>query len=301
MASRAHVLSALSAVVATPVRADEPLASYTTFRIGGPADYLVTVNSSSELSEVLAILAAHDIAHVVIGSGSNLLVSDAGYRGAVIRLGEGFGALAVRGTSLVVGGSARLSAAVRLAAEQGLSGLEFAAGIPGTVGGAIAMNAGSRDVWIGSVVSSVSVLGADGAVVTLAPADVEWGYRTTSIRDHAVVLETTLTLTLGDPEMIQRAMAESLARRRATQPLDRPNAGSVFRNPPGDSAGRLIEACGLKGARVGGAEISTVHANFIVAGPGATAADVAALMDRAAGEVSARYGIELTPEIRLIG
>ena len=301
MANREDIALELSEALSSPVAVGAPLAPLTTIRTGGAADYLVTVNSADEIRAVLQILASHGIGHVTIGSGSNLLVADAGYPGAVLRLGAGFSSAVVDGTTIEAGGSTKLAQVVRLAASEGLTGLEFAAGIPGTLGGAIAMNAGSADEWIGRVVESVDVLTEDGELASWPADAIEWGYRTTSLRDRVTVLGASLRLAQGDSAEIAATMERSQARRKATQPLNRPNAGSIFRNPEGESAGRLIESCGLKGSRVGGAYISEVHANFIVTEPGATSSDVLALMERAAGEVKSRYGIELTPEIRLIG
>lgn len=291
---------------------DEPMARYTTYRVGGPAALVVTPDSTSALCEALDILAEYRVDVAVIGGGSNLLVSDDGFDGAVVRLGEGFKDLEVDGARIRAGGAISLARVVGAARDHGLTGLEYASGIPGTVGGAIAMNAGSGDVWIGSVVRSVtyvaqprtgieSASSAPTVPVTVLHDAVEWSYRSTSIRDHAVVTEVILELAHDDPEAVGERMAAATARRRSTQPLGLPNAGSVFRNPPGDSAGRLIEACGLKGYSVGGAEISPVHANFIVAHPGATASDVRGLIHYVQRKVVENFGVELTPEIRCLG
>lgn len=294
---------------------DEPMARHTTYRVGGSAAVLVTPDSVAALCEALDVLAECGVEVAVVGGGSNLLVSDAGFDGAVVKLGEGFQDLEVDGTRIRAGGALALARVVGAARDHGLTGLEYAHGIPGTVGGAIAMNAGSRDEWIGSMVRSVTYVvrpdapsdsGDSGAHVPTSPVtvfrdSVEWGYRSTSIRDRAVVTEVILELAHGDREAIGATMAAAAAKRRTTQPMGLPNAGSVFRNPPVDSAGRLIEASGLKGHRIGGAEVSTVHANFIVTHPGATASDVHGLMQHVQREVVEHFGVELTPEIRFLG
>jgi UDP-N-acetylmuramate dehydrogenase len=194
-----------------------------------------------------------------------------------------------------------LAAAVRDAFSEGRTGLEFAVGIPGTVGGALAMNAGSREEWIGSIVESVTLFVPGEGLVGVRGPEIAWGYRTSGLQGRGIIVEAVLRLVEGDADLIRRSMEASLRRRKRTQPLSMPSAGSVFVNPEGDSAGRLIEASGLKGARVGGAEVSEVHANFIVNAGGATATDVVTLVRLIRDTVKEAHGIELTPEVRFLG
>lgn len=282
------------------VRPDEPLAAHTTFRIGGPADLYLECDDLAQLRGAVRVLDEEQVEWTVIGKGSNLLVSDVGYRGAVIVLGPGFRRIEVDGCRLVVGGAAILAHVVRQASRSGLSGLSFAVGIPGTVGGAVRMNAGTRDRWMDGVVSEVAVCEPEG-LRRIAGDAVAWGYRTSGLPARAVVVEVGLQLQPGDADELRREMEASLERRKRTQPLGLPNAGSIFVNPEGDSAGRLIEACGLKGLTRGGAAISDVHANFIVNLGGATAADVMSLIETVREVVKREHGVELAPEIRILG
>lgn len=283
------------------VRADEPMSRHTTFRIGGPADLFLECDDVEALALVTRVLEAEGIEWMVLGKGSNLLVSDAGIRGAVITLGPGFRRFRTEGSAIVAGAGAILARLVQEAFTTGLSGLEFAVGVPGTLGGALRMNAGTRDEWIGERVASVTFFVPGVGLTSVHGDEIEWGYRHTRFPVFGVMVEATLALEPGDKDATRAAMEANLERRKRTQPLGLPNAGSVFVNPDGDSAGRLIEAAGLKGMRVGGALISDVHANFIVNTGDATAADVLALIDRVREVVLQAHGIELTPEIRVIG
>ncbi|MDO8848542.1 MAG: UDP-N-acetylmuramate dehydrogenase [Coriobacteriia bacterium] len=283
------------------VRANEPMARHTTFRIGGPADLLVTCDTLSDLSEALDICGAADVPWTVVGKGSNLLVADEGYRGAAIVLGKEFKAHSVDGAEIKAGAACILAYVVRDAFSKALAGIEFAVGIPGTVGGALAMNAGTRGVWMQSIVESVTLYVPGKGLDRLRGAEVAWGYRTSGLQARGVIVETVLQLEQAEKNRIRHEMERSLDRRKATQPLGVPSAGSVFRNPEGDSAGRLIEAAGLKGTRLGGARVSELHANFIVNEGGATASDVVGLIQKIQMTVKDMYGIELTPEIRLLG
>lgn len=293
------------------VTGKELLAPHTTYRLGGPADLWVEPRSVDDIRNAIQLLSGCGVPFTVIGGGSNLLVADEGYRGAIISLGKSFRHTYVDGSVMTVGASCSLASVVAEAQRRGLGGIEFAAGIPGTTGGAVAMNAGTRERWMGSVVRTVTyvpVVEGDGGeppvagdVVTVDAADLEWGYRTTDLRDRAVVVEVSLGLEESSSESIGETIRAAADRRRTSQPVGTRNAGSVFRNPEGDSAGRLIELAGLKGRAVGGASVSEVHANFIVARDGATAADVHALIVEVQREVVDRFGVKLTPEIRFIG
>lgn len=283
------------------VRRDEPLARHTTYRIGGPADILVIADTVADLTLSTTVLAEEHIDWTVLGKGSNVLVADRGYRGAVIVLGRDFRRHEVGDGRLRAGAGVALGHVVQDAYSKGLSGLEFAVGIPGTVGGALAMNAGTRDEWIGAIVERVTVYVPGEGLVGMRGPEVAWGYRYSSMSARGMAVECTLRVQPGDADAIRRRMDASLSRRKRTQPIGLACAGSVFVNPEGDSAGRLIEASGLKGHVIGGATISEVHANFIVNLGGATAKDVLALMHLARDTVREGYGIELRPEMRFLG
>ncbi len=278
------------------------MSRHTTYRVGGAAAILIECDDLSDLHACTDILLQHDLAWTVLGKGSNVLVSDDGYAGAVLVLGRAFRSHTAEEELLHAGSGVLLARLVQTAFATGLSGLEFAVGIPGTIGGALAMNAGSRDVWIDSITESVTVFRpGGGGLQRLRASDIEWDYRRSDLPSRGVIVETTLHLSQGDRDRIRLAMEAGLARRKRSQPLSMPSAGSVFVNPPNDSAGRLIEAVGLKGERVGGAAFSEVHANFIVNLGGATASDIVALMLIAQERVRDAHGVELTPEIKFLG
>lgn len=297
-----HAIAAeLRRVLTGEVRESEPMARHTTLRIGGPADLYVMCDTIADLSETTRLCLDEGIPWTVVGKGSNLLVSDSGYRGAVIVLGREFKAHSVQDTDIKAGAACILAYIVRDAFSRGLGGIEFAVGIPGTVGGALAMNAGSRGVWMDSIVESVTLLVPGSGLERLRGSDIAWGYRHSGLPERGVIVETVLALQQADRGRIRFEMERSLDRRKATQPLGVPSAGSVFTNPEGDSAGRLIEAAGLKGTQLGGARVSDMHANFIVNVGGATASDVVMLIRKIQMTVRDIHGIELTPEVRLLG
>lgn len=291
----------LCAELTGPVRRDESLARHTTYRIGGPAALFVECASVADLSAATSILAAENVEWTVLGKGSNVLASDAGYDGAVIILGRDFKRHSVDGDHLRTGAAVILAAVVQDAFKLGLSGLEFAVGVPGTVGGALAMNAGSRVEWIGTIVESVTLFAPGKGLLAVRGPEIAWEYRRSDLASRGIIVEAVLRVTESDQVDIRRSMEASLRRRKRTQPLSMPSAGSVFVNPEGDSAGRLIEAAGLKGVKVGGAMVSDVHTNFIVNAGGATAADVVALVKLIRDTVKDANGIELRPEIRFLG
>jgi UDP-N-acetylmuramate dehydrogenase len=268
--------------------------------VGGPADALASPRTLQALVALLSLCRRLELRWWVLGSGFNTLVRDEGVRAVVLRLH------ALRRVEWSPQGGLRAEAGAthatvtRFCAERGLAGLEFAVGIPGTVGGWIAMNAGIGAREMKDAVEAVELV-ADGQVREWPAHALGFGYRRAELPAGAVVSAARFRVTSDEPAAIRARMQELLARRRATQPVDQPSFGSVFKNPPGDFAGRLIEAAGLKGAREGGAEISTVHANFIVNRGGATARDALALMDRARAAVRDRFGIELEPEVRVVG
>ncbi|MGB8267288.1 MAG: UDP-N-acetylmuramate dehydrogenase [Candidatus Velthaea sp.] len=284
------------------VRFDEPLAPQTWWKIGGPADALLDVESSAELAFVLRFAFKRKLPWFVLGLGSNILVGDGGLRGLVLRLRGEFDALEIVDDSERVlvhaGASAQMALLTGQAATHGAAGIASLAGIPGSVGGALFMNAGTdreigefvRDVWVQSATKPDA-----------HPVTVQYFYRHTTLARDAIVARVTLAFERGDPQAVRADMQARLVRRKATQPIQFPNAGSCFRNPPGTAAGRLIEAAGAKGWRVGGAEVSPQHANFIVNVAGATARDVTTLLARVRREVQVRFGVELQLEVHLIG
>ncbi|MDR3685699.1 MAG: UDP-N-acetylmuramate dehydrogenase [Coriobacteriia bacterium] len=291
----------LAAELTGSVRRAEPLARHTTYRIGGPAALFVECATVADLAAATTILGANNIEWTVLGKGSNVLASDEGYGGAIITLGRDFKRHSVDDDHLRAGAGVILAAVVQDAFKLGLSGLEFAVGVPGTLGGALAMNAGSRDEWIGSIVESVTVFSPGAGLVGIRGPEIAWAYRRSDLPARGIIVEAVLRVTESDAVGIRRSMEASLRRRKRSQPLNMPSAGSVFVNPEGDSAGRLIEKAGLKGTKVGGAMVSDVHANFIVNSGGATAADVVALVRLIRETVKEANGIELRPEIRFLG
>ncbi len=284
------------------VRFDEPLAAHTSWKIGGPADAFATVETSAELAAVLRLIFKRKLPWFVLGSGSNLLVGDGGIRGIVVRLAGEFAAIGVEAESEAIvvhaGASASMPALVAQAASAGALGVGSLAGIPGSAGGALRMNAGTdrefgefvRDVWVQTP--------AKPDVHAVTP---QYFYRHTTLARDAVVARVTLAFARGEPAAVRESTQARLVRRKHTQPLQFPNAGSCFRNPPGDHAGRLIEAAGAKGWREGDAEVSDLHANFIVNRGAARAADVAALLARVRRTVAERFGVELELEVHFVG
>jgi UDP-N-acetylmuramate dehydrogenase len=286
-------------------RVDEPLARHTSFRIGGPSDLLVVPDSIDELRLVLGAARAHGVPVTILGGGSNVLVGDGGIRGVVVKLGRGFRKIEWRagGVETVVraGSAVQIGRLARLAATRGLAGLEYAEGIPGTVGGALFMNAGAYGGEVAGAVDAVEGLLPDGELSTLTSGALAFRYRRAELPPGFLVCAVRFRLRAEDAVTVVRRMNDARTRRLASQPQGRPNSGSMFKNPAGDHAGRLIEAAGLKGARAGRARISERHANFIVNEGGAFAVDVKVLMDVAQRCVWERSGVWLEPEVRLVG
>lgn len=291
----------LSEALTGEVRANERMAKHTTYRIGGPADIFAVLETLHDLREAMDILAEEEVPWTIVGKGSDLLVSDAGYRGAVLILGREFKRHSVEDGLLRAGAASVLAHLVQEAFSRGLSGLEWAVGIPGTLGGALAMNAGTRDGWIGQVVDTATLFIPGQGLVLVHGRDVVWDYRRSGLAGKGLILEASLKVEQGEPVRIRAQMERSLKDRKTSQPIGQPSAGSVFVNPTGDSAGRLIEAAGLKGSRNGGARVSPVHANFIVNEGGATARDVLGLVATIRRVVLETSGVELQPEIRFLG
>ena len=284
------------------VRESFPMASLTTFRIGGAAALFLEPEDERDLAAVAEAVAGSDIPFVVLGKGSNVLVADEGFPGLVLRLGRGFRWAARDGDVLRAGGAMPLPALAGIALQHGLAGLSFAVAIPASLGGAVRMNAGAHGGQLGDVVETVEIFELRGGESRdVAAAAVGFGYRQTELDADAVVIGAHLRLHPDEPTVIRAAMDDARRWRRETQPIAEPNCGSVFTNPPGGHAAVLIEAAGLKGTRVGGASVSDKHANFIVTERGATAADVEALIQLIQRRVEAESGIRLLPEVRVIG
>ena len=291
----------LAASIAGEVRPAEPMARHTTYRIGGPAALFIVLETLHDLTTALPILEEEGVSWTVVGKGSDFLVADEGYDGAVLVLGREFKRHVVEDGFLRAGAALVLAHLVQDAFSRGFSGLEWAVGIPGTLGGALAMNAGTREGCIGQVVDTVTMYVPGQGLTLVHGRDVAWDYRRSGLAGRGIILEAALNVSEGEPVRIRAQMERSLKDRKTTQPIGQPSAGSVFINPPGDSAGRLIEAAGLKGMRMGGARVSPVHANFIVNEGGATARDVVELIRIVKDAVRDRSGVELQPEIRFLG
>lgn len=280
-------------------RRDEPLAPFTYMKVGGPADYFIQPRDRDELTEVVCCCHENEIPVHLLGGGSNLLIRDEGVRGVVLYLGgENFSRVEIDGGTVRSGPAVLLSQLISQTVKAGLAGLETLAGIPGTVGGALHGNAGGRGGDIGQFVTNVTVLTGKGETFTRAEDELSFAYRYSSINELAI-LECVFQLQEDDPDEITRRMRKLWIMKKATQPLTFQSAGCIFKNPRGLSSGALIEQAGLKGTRIGKAEISDRHANFIVTEPGAKAADVEQLIDLARSKVSEQFGVDLELEIEI--
>jgi UDP-N-acetylmuramate dehydrogenase len=300
--NKAEWQAALAAIPSEPVQTDAPMLKYTTWKIGGRADFMACPANEEELSALLKLVAAQDMPWLVIGNGSNILVGDRGIRGLVIRLGEKFSSAEWREHSVTAGAGKMLPALALEAAERGLAGLEFASGIPGSLGGAVRMNAGAYGSAIGEFVTRVEVMDYSGQKQVLSGPEINFAYRNSNLFNmEAVVCRVALALSAGVREHIMDEMRRLLQLRSLNQPLEFPSCGSVFRNPPNDHAGRLIELANLRGLQIGGAAVSKKHGNFIVNLGGARAKDVKDLIEEVQQRVYDYSGIRLEPEVRLVG
>lgn len=280
----------------------EPMKNHTTFRIGGPADALALPKTPEEVAEVVRFCNEHAQPYYVLGNGSNLLVSDEGYRGLVLQLYRNFNDIQVNGETITVQSGAMLAAVARTAYQTGLTGLEFASGIPGPIGGAVVMNAGAYGGEMKNVLKEVTVLTKEGEVLVIPAKALELGYRTSVIPKNGwIVLGAVLQLKKGDQEQILARMEELKEQRITKQPLDLPSAGSTFKRPEGYFAGKLIMDAGLRGFTVGGAQVSEKHCGFVVNRGNATAADVWELICEVKRRVKEMTGVELEPEVKLLG
>ena len=284
------------------VLVNEPMDSHTTFRIGGPADYFVKPETVEEMAKVLKFCKEEAVPYFVLGNGSNLLVGDKGFRGVVIQLYKNFDGIKIEGTKVTAKAGAMLVRVAKEAGKAGLTGLEFASGIPGTIGGAMVMNAGAYGGEMKDVVTEVTVLTKEGEVKTLTGAEMNFRYRGSVVEDEGlIVLEAVMELKEGNIDEIKARMDELTVQRKTKQPIEYPSAGSTFKRPEGYFAGKLIQDAGLRGFQVGGAQVSEKHCGFVINAGGATAADVMSLMKQVSDKVQEAFGVALEPEVKRIG
>lgn len=281
---------------------EEPMSRQTTFEIGGPADCLIFPQTIEEVCRVVALVREYDLPLTVLGNGSNLLVRDGGIRGVVLKFNGPMSEMRLEGSHIIAGAGAHLKDVSEFAAAHGLTGLEYACGIPGSIGGAIFMNAGAYGGETKDVAYSVRAVAKDGTVKTYSKEELDLGYRHSVFQGNGeLICEVELALEPGDEGEIRQVMADYTQRREAKQPLEMPSAGSTFKRPEGYFAGTLIDQTGLKGLQVGGAQVSTKHAGFVVNAGGATAADVQNLIKEVQRLVFEKHGVKLYPEVRMIG
>lgn len=284
------------------VKTNEPMSRHTSFRVGGPAKVFLNVRSEEELSKVLQLLRAQKLEYFVLGNGSNLLVSDAGYNGVIVHLGEEFADITTDGTCIMAGGAAFLGKVARSAMEAGLTGLEFAAGIPGSLGGGVVMNAGAYGGELSQVITSVRAMNAVGNIIRLEKEELLLGYRTSIFKQQPyIILQVTMELNPGNKDEILEKMNEYNKQRQEKQPLEYPSAGSTFKRPEGYFAGKLIMDAGLRGFSVGGAQVSEKHCGFVINKDQATAEDIQNLMNEVVKRVKEKFDVELEPEVIFLG
>ena len=301
--SNSGVYEYISSLVPTDdILTNEPMSSHTTFRVGGEASMLVRISSPDQLLKLIPYLNDIGEPYYVIGNGSNILVGDKGYNGVILEIGSGMSDIRVEGNRIIAGAGALLSSIARAALENDLSGLEFASGIPGSIGGGVVMNAGAYGGEIRDVVTEVEVMSVDGQLMTISNRDMQFGYRTSIIKMRPfTVLSVTMELTPGDHTVIEDKMRELSARRKEKQPLEYPSAGSTFKRPEGYFAGKLIMDAGMRGYTIGGAAVSEKHCGFIVNKGNATAADVYEVIQEVEERVKERFDVTLEPEIVFLG
>lgn len=284
------------------VLTDEPMSKHTTFRIGGNADVFVSISNETELVELIAYLKEEQVPYYIIGNGSNLLVSDKGFEGVIIEIGSNYKDIRVRDNQIIARAGALLSAVSHVALENNLAGMEFASGIPGTVGGAIIMNAGAYGGEMKQVASQIKAIMPDGTIKILSNEDMKFEYRNSRAKKEGfVILQVTYQLTKGEREVIDGIMRDLNMKRRDKQPLEYPSAGSTFKRPEGYFAGKLISDAGLKGFSIGGAQVSEKHAGFLINKDNATSADMYKLIMEVRDRVKESTGVELEPEVIFLG
>ncbi len=283
------------------IRINEPMKEHTSFRVGGPAKVFLTVHAEEILKKILRALNSYGLACFVLGNGSNLLVSDSGYEGVMVCLGEEFAQVEISQTRVKAGAGAFLGKVARGALEAGLTGLEFAAGIPGTLGGGVVMNAGAYGGEISQVITAVRVMDVNGDIRQIEKKDLQFGYRESLFKHSSyVILEVFLNLQEGNREEIEGRMKEYTQARIAKQPLEYPSAGSTFKRPQGYYAGKLIMDAGLKGYMVGDAQVSEKHCGFVINKGNASAGDIVTLMEDVTRKVKEKFGVELEPEVIIL-
>ena len=284
------------------VQTAEPMKNHTTFRVGGPADYFVAPHTEEEIRKIVALCEEKEIPWFVTGNGSNLVVSDEGYHGVILSVYKNFQGIEVEGNRIRAKAGSMLVSISQAAREAGLSGMEFASGIPGTLGGGVRMNAGAYGGEMKDVLESVTVLTGEGKIIELGRNELELGYRTSVIAKKGyIVLGAVLKLERGDGEKIKTYMDELKEKRVTKQPLEYPSAGSTFKRPEGYFAGKLIEDAGLRGFQVGGAQVSEKHCGFVINRDHATAADIMELMRQVQIRVKENSGVDLEPEVKRLG
>lgn len=284
------------------VYTEEPMKAHTTFRVGGNAAYFVKPATVEEVKEVLNLCVQMEMPYYILGNGSNLLVSDKGYQGVIIQIYREMSSIEVEGDCIKAQAGALLSKIGNTALEAGLQGFEFAAGIPGTLGGAVVMNAGAYGGEMKDVLDTVTVLTPEGEILVLKNEELELGYRTSIIaKKNYVVLEATIRLAAGEKDAIRAKMDELKKQRITKQPLEYPSAGSTFKRPEGYFAGKLIQDAGLRGFQVGGAQVSEKHCGFVINKENATAADIMELMNQVSAKVMDEFGVKLEAEVKRLG
>ncbi|MBT9778759.1 UDP-N-acetylmuramate dehydrogenase [Clostridium sp. MCC353] len=284
------------------VKMGEPMKNHTTFRVGGPASWYVTPKDETALAAVVSLCRAENVPYYIIGNGSNLLVSDNGYEGVIVSMSESWNYCRIEGCRITAGAGALLSRIARAALDASLTGFEFAAGIPGTLGGAVVMNAGAYGSEMKYVLESARVLDREGRIRNLSLEELELGYRKSCILANGyIVLEAVLLLEAGDQAAVKARMDELAGQRREKQPLEYPSAGSTFKRPAGYFAGKLIQDAGLRGFRLGGAQVSEKHCGFVINRDHATAADVLNLCREVQRKVKDDFGVDLEMEVKMLG
>ncbi len=282
---------------------DVPMARYTSFKAGGNADMMVIPQYIEELKDVLEILAESQIPYMVIGNGSNILVKDSGYKGIIVKMGDAFDYVIPNGENLICGAASLMSVVSKTAIDQSLTGFEFGSGIPGSIGGAVFMNAGAYDGEMSNIIDKVRLISKDGERdFYMTAEELQMGYRHTLLHETSdIVVEVTLKLHNGNQDAIKEKVSELAKKRNSKQPVNYPSAGSFFKRPQGYFAGKLVQDAGLKGLSVGGAQVSQLHSGFIINTGGATATDILQLMEIVQAKVMEQFGVELEPEVRIIG
>lgn len=299
-----EIIKKLQSIVdSSRVYTDAHMDKYTSFRAGGRAAVLVEPESAEELKLILRMLDEAECPHMVLGNGSNVLVKDSGYDGVIVRIGKAFSSIRIDGEHVVCGSGALMSAVAKAALDESLTGFEFASGIPGSIGGAVFMNAGAYGGEIKDILEDVRLVSADGTRdFCMSAEDLKMGYRHSLIQETGdIVVEARLRLARGDMDAIREEMAELTSRRNSKQPVQYPSAGSTFKRPEGYFAGKLIQDAGCKGLQIGGAQVSELHSGFIINKDNATATDILQLMEVVAAKVYNDFGVQLEPEVRIIG